>query len=110
MPVARIKDRISELCKRQGGTTFAETVVILLGLTTVAIIVTYVFIGPSILSADKNIDCQGNPADFQASPGVFSPITELEINHDKHPASMYSTVKEANGTDNISVYKQYISE
>ena len=110
MPVTRIKNRISELCRRQRGTTFAETVVILLGLTTVAIIVTYVFIGPSLLSADKNIDCQGNPADFQASPGVFSPITELEQNHENNPARIYSAVKEANGTDNISVYKQYIPD
>ena len=85
---------VSKFCRMQGGAAFTETILVLVGLTVCAIVVTAIFLGGSVFSPAQTAPLKSGQALFSPSSGVFSPIDQMgssQKNHDR----MYSTVKGA---------------
>jgi hypothetical protein len=97
----------------QSGKAFTETVLVLISITVVSLVVSFVFLGSTWFSPAASATNLGTPGNFQASPGAFTPIKDLESGSVKNPDRVYSTVKSAiadfnNGdTDNTSLHQQY---
>jgi hypothetical protein len=87
MPVKCIRRAISKLCSEQNGSAIPDTAIILVGIVIITMIVVYCTSGIGNAGA--------NPSTFKSGPGTFSPITELEANHNDNPERVYSVVKGA---------------
>ena len=99
---------VSELCCGQKGEA-PLAILFPLGILTIGLIVIYAVFGSALYCANQdNATASNNPANYQAGPGVFSPITDLEKNPEQNRTRVFSTVKGAisdlnsTGTDNTS--------
>jgi hypothetical protein len=104
---------VSELCRGQKGEA-PLAILFPLGILTIGLIVIYTVFGSTLYSANQdNANASSNPATYQAGPGAFSPITDLEKNNGQNHERAYSTVKGAiadlnsTSTDNMSLNEQY---
>jgi hypothetical protein len=95
-PVKRIRRSIPEQFSNQSGAAFTETMMILIGITMASIVVSFIFLGTSWFSADaSSTNINNSPAAFKPATGAFTPMADLEANHDRNPQRVYSTVRGA---------------
>ncbi len=110
MPFKRLHKSISQLCSGQKGATTPLTLLFPLGILTIGLIVIHAVFGSAWFSSDQDsANASSNPATYQAGPGTFSPITDLEKTNVQSHGRVYSTVKGAiadlnnSNTDNMSL-------
>ena len=113
MPFKCLNKFVSELCSGQKGEA-PLTILFPLGILAIGLIVIYTVFGSTLYSANQDgANASSNPAAYQAGPGVFSPVTDLEKFNEQTHKRAYSTVKGAiadlnsSNTDNMSLNEQY---
>ncbi|MCX6006625.1 MAG: hypothetical protein NTZ34_05095 [Chloroflexi bacterium] len=95
MPFKCVYNFVSELCNGQKGEA-PLAILFPLGILAIGFIVLYAVFGSTLYSANQDSATAGNnPAIYQAGPGAFSPVTNLEKFTEQNHERAYSTLKGA---------------